>query len=88
MIITKDGFIFIRSPNKLKKYRVIMMDRYVDFGAIKKDGTPYSQFRDSIGLFSDYDNHDVARKNRYFKRHNKDYGKYSPDWFSKVYLWT
>lgn len=88
MVLTKDGFIFIKSPNKLKKYRAIMMDQYVDFGAIKKNGTPYSQFYDSIGLYSDYNNYDVLKKENYFKRHNRNYKKYSSDWFSKKFLWT
>jgi len=60
----------------------------IHFGAIKKDGTPYSQFKDkALGLYSKYDNNDKERRKRYLKRHNKKYGKYSADTLAKKYLW-
>lgn len=63
--------------------------RTIHFGAIKKDGTPYNQFKDStgLGLYSKYDHKDKDRKARYYKRHNKSYGRYSADALSKKYLW-
>ena len=82
-------FFFIKSPNKSKKYRAVFEDSYyTDFGAIKKDGTPYSQFKDkALGLYSNYNNYDENKKNNYYKRHNVIYPIYSADWFSKKYLW-
>ena len=84
----KDGITFIKSPLKNKKYRAQLKDGYVDFGAIKPDGTPYSQYRDAISnLYSKYNHLDDKRRERYYKRHSFNYPKYSADWFSKKYLW-
>ena len=49
---------FIKSPLKGKKYRAIIGSKHVDFGAIKPDGTPYEQYKDQIGLYSQYDHLD------------------------------
>lgn len=82
-------YFFVKSPYKSKKYRAYFADAsYTDFGAIKKDGTPYSQFEDkALGLYSNYNTYDKNKKNNYYKRHSYDYPIYSADWFSKKYLW-
>lgn len=85
-----------KSTRKNKKYMIDLIDhktgkkkRTIHFGGIKKDGTPYSQFKDKtgLGLYSKYDNNDKARRARYLKRHKKKYGRYSADALSKKYLW-
>tara|TARA_R110000782_G_scaffold233899_1_gene320061 strand:- start:348 stop:623 length:276 start_codon:yes stop_codon:yes gene_type:complete len=84
-----------KSTRKNKKYMIDLIDhktkkkiRTIHFGAIKKDGTPYSQFKDkALGLYSKYDTNDKARRKLYYKRHNKKYGKYSADTLAKKYLW-
>jgi hypothetical protein len=73
------------SPRKDKKYRVILTDgSKVDFGS-----RFHQQFKDATPLkaFSHLDHGDKKRRDLYFKRHNKDYPPYSPDWLSKKYLW-
>lgn len=84
-----------KSTRKTKKYMIDLIDhktgkkkRTIHFGAIKKDGTPYSQYKDTaLGLYSKYDTLDKDRRARYYKRHKKNYGKYSADALSKKYLW-
>lgn len=76
------------SPNKKKKYRVLIKDGErlytVDFGA-----RGYEQFHDSSPLkaFSDFNHNDPDRRDRYYKRHKIDYPPYTPDWLSKRFLW-
>ena len=88
---------FQRSSLKTKKYTVILMNKKtqkqvkVNFGAIKKDGTPYQQYEDRtpLKLFSKYDHKDKDRRNRYRDRHKNDnLQDYSPGYFSWKYLWT
>lgn len=86
-MIRKDGFFFIKSPIKTKKYRVFHPGGVTDFGAIKNNGEVYSQFNDSIGLYKEYNNNNIKKRENYYKRHNIDYPEYSSDWFSKKYLW-
>lgn len=84
-----------KSTRKNKKYMIDLIDhktkkkiRTIHFGAIKKDGTPYAQYKDTaLGLYSKYDHNDKDRRARYYKRHKKKYGKYSADALSKRYLW-
>lgn len=86
----KSDFIFVApSKYKQKKYDAYTKDgEYItSFGAIKKNGTPYDQYKDKIGYYSMYDHKDKKRRDNYYKRHNKNYPKYSPDWFSKKFLW-
>ena len=87
---------FRKSTNKLKKYDAILENNknkkivIVSFGAIKPDGTPYSQYKDRtpLKLYSKYDHNDEKRRERYLKRHSKDINKpYSKSWLSKVFLW-
>lgn len=76
------------SPLKSKKYRAWLKDGErvfkVDFGA-----KGYAQYRDQTPLkaYSSLDHNDLKRRERYYKRHSKDYPMYSADWFSKKYLW-
>ena len=71
-----------KSKRKDKKYAI-------DFGGIRKDGTPYPQFKDvtGLGLYTKYNTLDKEQRARYYKRHKKTYGKYSADTMSKKYLW-
>lgn len=85
-------FAFRVSTKRGKKYDAVFDDgRVVSFGAIKKDGVPYAQFRDrtNIKAFKQYDHNDTKRRDRYYKRHGaiNESKPYTPDWFSKKYLW-
>lgn len=76
---------WLKSPYKDKKYRVVLSDgSYRDFG-----NSHYQQYRDStpLGLYSNLDHRDERRRALYYKRHKTNYGKYTPDWLSKKYLW-
>ena len=57
----------------------------IQFGSKK-----YQQFKDTtpLKLYSNLDHNDNKRKKNYFSRHKINYPKYSPDWFSKKYLWS
>jgi hypothetical protein len=90
MYYIKDNLIFIKSPRKDKKYRVYIDDNYyIDFGAIKKNGIPYEQFKDNVSnLYQEYSHYDEARRNRYYKRHPINYPFPSADFMSKKYLWN
>ena len=71
-----------------KKYKVVLTEngrkRTVQFGDRR-----YGQFKDKtpLKLYSKKDTLDSKRKTAYYKRHPKNYPKYSADWFSKKYLW-
>ncbi len=85
-----------KSNNPVKKYDAILRNIYtrrtfkMPFGGRKMDGTPYEQFKDRtpLKLYSQYDHNDENRRQLYLKRHNKKIRAYSPDYFSKVYLWS
>lgn len=85
-----------KSNNPVKKYDAILRNIYtrrtfkMPFGGRKMDGTPYEQFKDRtpLKLYSKYDHGDENRRQLYLKRHNKKIRAYSPDYFSKVYLWS
>jgi hypothetical protein len=90
---------FEKSDRKDKKYNAILENKQtgrqvkVPFGAIKPDGTPYEQFKDStgLGLYSKYSHGDKMRKRRYRNRHSKEKASfreyYSPGYFSWYFLW-
>jgi hypothetical protein len=85
------SYKFRISTRRSKKYDAVFDDgRIVSFGAFKRDGTPYQQYKDSTNLraFRAYDHNDPKRRERYFQRHKVSYPMYSADWFSKVFLWT
>jgi hypothetical protein len=71
-----------------KKYNAILeenkKEKKVAFGDQR-----YEQYKDSTGLnlYSNLNHLDENRKNLYYRRHNKNYPKYSADYFSKKYLW-
>jgi hypothetical protein len=76
---------FEKSKVKGKKYTAILPDgKRVNFGAL---GMAQYQDNTPLKLYSHLDHNDKQRRDLYYKRHNKDYPKYSPDWFSKKYLW-
>ena len=74
---------FYPSKRKYKKYDAYDGDTYLcSFGDIR-----YQHYHDKLGYYSHLDHHDKQRRKRYYSRHNKDYPKYSADWFSKKILW-
>ena len=79
-------FIIRPSSTKYKKYDVYHVrnpsSRLLSFGDRR-----FFQFFDRIGHYIELNHYDEERRQRYYKRHNKDHGLYSPDWFSKVFLW-
>ena len=85
-----------KSTRKSKKYMIDLVDhktgkkiKVIHFGAIRPNGIPYEQFKDAtgLGLYSKYNTLDKKQRARYYKRHNKSYGRYSADALSKKYLW-
>ena len=90
---------FSKSKAKNKKYAVRTPGgKLINFGAIKPDGTPYAQFKDStgLGLYSKYDHGDKARRERYRARHRKILTKEGrpayldreqPSFYSFRFLW-
>ena len=85
-----------KSKRKNKKYAIDLIDhktgkkiRTINFGGIRKNGTPYDQFKDvtGLGVYTKYNTLDKEQRSRYYKRHKKSYGKYSADAMSKKYLW-
>lgn len=87
---------FIKSPLKTKKYRALLQHKKtgkivkIDFGGIKKDGTPYEQYKDStgLGLYSAYNHLDKKRRDRYRLRHSKNsILPFSANFLSWFYLW-
>jgi hypothetical protein len=87
---------FVKSPIQTKKYRAILQNKKtgrlvkIDFGGVKKDGTPYTQYKDTtgLGLYSDYDHLDKKRRARYRKRHKVNSIKpFSANYFSWFFLW-
>ena len=71
----KFGFTFkAPSKKKFKKYDVYLDDKYItSFGQLKNDNrTPFSQFFDRIGYYSDYNNLDKVKRLNYQKRHKND----------------
>lgn len=90
---------FEKSKTKGKKYDAILQNKEtkrevkVSFGAIKPNGVPYPQFKDStgLGLYSKYNHNDKQRKARYRNRHSKEKPSfreyYSPGYFAWFKLW-
>lgn len=92
-----EGLRFIKSPNKLKKYRVIVNNKTIDFGS-----SLYQHYKDQIPkrlggqIWSHKDHGNEKRRADYRRRHKgllrKDGKhaykiKYSPAWFSYNFLW-
>ena len=80
-----DGYKFV-APSKRegKKYDVYKGDKKLaSFGA-----TGYSQYKDRLGYYSEYNHLDKARRARYRKRHaGENQRKESAGWFAWKYLW-
>jgi len=89
--MTKEERFMFTSPSRRanKKYDAYDLkgNYIVSFGALKKNGEPYDQFHDRIGAYEKYDHLDKKRRANYYKRHKKNYPRYSADWFSKEFLW-
>lgn len=94
MNITADRFKhlrFERSRTTGKKYDAIIEDQKtkqkqrVSFGNIKS-----SHFNDITGLklYSHLDNHDEKLREKYLESYRKQNNKkYSPEWYSGIFLW-
>ena len=86
---------FELSMRENKKYMAVLQNKknnkysYIHFGAIKSDGTPYQQYYDKIGNYTDFNHKDKQRRLNYHKRHIHSIkeGYYSPGYFSMKYLW-
>lgn len=83
---------FERSRVSGKKYDAIIEDKItkkrqrVPFGSSIHD-----QYRDSTGLklYSRVDHNDEKRRQSYLARHEKTrHKKFSPSWYSSVFLWN
>lgn len=91
---------FSISTRKNKKYMTITpKGKLIHFGAIRPDGEPYSQYKDStpIKYYSYVDHKDKNRRDRYRARHKKILDKSGkPAYLNKEnaayyawrYLWT
>ena len=94
MEFKKSDVIIQISDKPTKKYIAILKsnpNKKIYFGAIKNDGEPYEQYRDStpLKLFSKYNHNDKIRQEHYIKRHQKDItGKFSAGTLSYIYLWS
>lgn len=96
MDIKEDRFRHIRferSKKKGSKYDAIIEDKVtkrqqrVSFGSADP---LYEQYRDTTGLklYSRLDHNDPKRRANYLARHAKTMTKkFSPSWYSAVYLW-
>lgn len=102
MKLLKNEYKFIRfkkSSKKDKKYTAVLQnkktgkERDIHFGGIRKDGTPYEQYKDTtgLGLYKKYDHNDKKRRTRYRNRHSKEVPSFKDYWsaglFSYKFLW-
>ena len=89
---------FVKGPANKKKYTAILRHkrtgktRKIHFGGMKKDGTPYEQYKDNVlGLYAKYNHGDKKRRGRYQERHKKEKPSfnqyYSAGYFSYKFLW-
>ena len=87
-----------KSTRRTKKYMIKYNDKLIHFGAIKKDGTGYEQYKDTtgLGLYSHLDHNDAKRRLNYRKRHSKILlkngepaykDKNQPAYYSWRFLW-
>ena len=82
---------FVKAKVRNKKYTAIIEDiktrrEYrVPFGDVR-----FEQYRDTaLGLYRQLDHGDRQRRLNYLKRHeNTRKKKWSPSWFSAVFLWS
>jgi len=73
-----------------KKYKAVVFINGKKIKTTQFGDRRYGQYRDStpLKLYSKKDSLDKKRRALYFKRHKKNYSKYTADWFSKKYLWS
>ena len=83
---------FQKASNRKKKYEAVIEDvvtkrqQKVPFGS-----SAHEQYRDDTGLkiYSRLDHNDEKRRQDYLARHEKTrHKKWSPSWFSSVFLWN
>jgi hypothetical protein len=75
---------------KNKKYSVYVEGKGGKLKLIHFGRAGYQQYKDRVlGLYSDYDHLDIARRNRYKIRHQNDKinDKNTPGYWSWHYLW-
>ena len=85
----------VKSSRKYKKYVATVDGRKIHFG-----DTRYGQYKDKIGLYSNLDHGDKARRVAYYNRHSgvdakaealakefKKAGKHTAKTLSHMYLW-
>jgi len=79
---------------KKAKYDAILKNKSngqkkrVPFGGKYPDGTPYEQFEDQLGHYSQYDHKDTKRRHNWLKRHASNYAyRFSSAYFAKEVLW-
>ena len=85
-----DNYIFVAPSKKNKKYDAYdaKTGKYItSFGGLYKDGTPYEQFFDKIGYYSEYNHLDDKRRENYYRRHGNVGKKNSAKYFSSYFLW-
>ena len=91
----KSDFDIYQSDRYNKKYYAILKTdedkKRIYFGAIRPNGIPYDQFRDSTNLkiYSQYDHNDEERRQRYIARHKKNIKTgFTAGWLSYLFLWS
>ena len=79
-----EGYEIYVSDRKNKKYaaKEKNKNKYIHFGDKR-----YQHYYDKFGFYKHLDHKDSKRKEAYYLRHKKNYGKGSADYFSKKILW-
>jgi len=72
-----------------KKYKVEIFEKGKKVKTVQFGDRRYGHFKDKtpLKLYKHKDTLDRKMKERYYKRHKKNYGFPSADYFSKKYLW-
>jgi len=73
-----------------KKYKVILFDKNnKKIKTIQFGDKRYKHYKDitPLKLYTHLNHNDKERRKLYYKRHKINYPKYTPDYFSKRYLW-
>ena len=79
---TFEGYPIYISDREDKKYMADVDGKFVHFGQ-----KGMAQFHDKMGRYWEYDHNDNLRRELYYRRHRKNYGRGSADWFAKNILW-
>lgn len=80
-----DGFTFIKSKTKNKKYDVYKNNKKITSFGDKR----YQHYKDKIGMYSNLNHNDLNRRKLYRARHKNDNitSPTSAGYFSWKYLW-